>query len=176
MSTNHTPNYNLSQWERADKVLMDDFNADNAKLDAAIAAVAQRAETLSGNKAEQSALEAETAARTAAVNAINTALAKRGNCRVEVFLYAGASTSDGGYSNVITFSGKPAFFLIAGVNTAIFGGGPGKPVNCVFNVDGRSANQAMQASWSGNTVTLTGDQRALASSGSLVVVFYALDA
>ncbi len=31
-----TPNYKLNQWERHDRVLMDDFNADNAKLDAAI--------------------------------------------------------------------------------------------------------------------------------------------
>ena len=33
MSTNHTPNYSLSQWERSDKVQMDDFNADNARID-----------------------------------------------------------------------------------------------------------------------------------------------
>ena len=37
MSTNHTPNFNLSQWEAGDKVLRTDFNADNAKIDAALA-------------------------------------------------------------------------------------------------------------------------------------------
>lgn len=36
MSTNHTPNFNLCQWEAADKVLRDDFNQDNAKIDAAL--------------------------------------------------------------------------------------------------------------------------------------------
>ena len=36
MSTNHTPNFNLSQWEETDKVLRTDFNADNAKIDAAL--------------------------------------------------------------------------------------------------------------------------------------------
>ena len=36
MSTNHTPNYQLSQWERSDRVQMEDFNADNAKIDAAL--------------------------------------------------------------------------------------------------------------------------------------------
>lgn len=36
MSTNHTPNYNLSQWEATDKVLRVDFNGDNAKIDAAL--------------------------------------------------------------------------------------------------------------------------------------------
>ncbi len=32
-----TTNYKLNQWERHDRVLMDDFNADNAKIDAALA-------------------------------------------------------------------------------------------------------------------------------------------
>lgn len=38
MPTNHTENFNLSQWEKTDKVQMEDFNADNVKIDAAIAA------------------------------------------------------------------------------------------------------------------------------------------
>ena len=37
MSTNHTQNYQLCQWEPADRVLREDFNADNAALDAALA-------------------------------------------------------------------------------------------------------------------------------------------
>ena len=36
MSTNYTQNYSLCQWEPQDKVLRTDFNADNAKLDAAL--------------------------------------------------------------------------------------------------------------------------------------------
>ena len=35
---NYTGNYQLNQWEKTDRVLMDDFNADNAKLDAALKA------------------------------------------------------------------------------------------------------------------------------------------
>ena len=38
MSTNHTPNFNLCQWEADDKVLRSDFNADNQKIDAALRA------------------------------------------------------------------------------------------------------------------------------------------
>ena len=34
---NHTTNYQLNQWAKSDQVLMEDFNADNAKLDAALA-------------------------------------------------------------------------------------------------------------------------------------------
>lgn len=37
MSTNHTPNYNLCQWEATDQVLRSDFNQDNDKIDAALA-------------------------------------------------------------------------------------------------------------------------------------------
>ena len=36
MSTNHTANYNLCQWEATDQVLRTDFNQDNAKIDAAL--------------------------------------------------------------------------------------------------------------------------------------------
>ena len=36
MPSNQTPNYQLSQWERSDKVRMEDFNADNAKIDEAL--------------------------------------------------------------------------------------------------------------------------------------------
>ncbi len=33
----HTPNYNLSQWSPEDRILRDDFNADNDRIDAALA-------------------------------------------------------------------------------------------------------------------------------------------
>ena len=33
-----TTNYQLNQWEKTDRILMDDFNADNQKIDAALAA------------------------------------------------------------------------------------------------------------------------------------------
>ena len=36
MATNHTINYQLNQWEPTDQVLRTDFNADNAKIDAAL--------------------------------------------------------------------------------------------------------------------------------------------
>lgn len=36
MPSNFTTNFNLSQWEADDKVLRADFNADNAKIDAAL--------------------------------------------------------------------------------------------------------------------------------------------
>jgi hypothetical protein len=32
-----TTNYQLNQWDETDRILREDFNADNAKIDAAIA-------------------------------------------------------------------------------------------------------------------------------------------
>jgi len=41
MPSNYTSNYNLNQWEPDDRVLRTDFNADNAKIDAALAKKAE---------------------------------------------------------------------------------------------------------------------------------------
>lgn len=38
---NKTANYNLNQWEKSDRVLMEDFNNDNAKIDAALKEAAE---------------------------------------------------------------------------------------------------------------------------------------
>ena len=54
---NKTPNYQLNQWAKSDRVLMDDFNADNAKIDAAL-------------KANASAISSEVSARKSAVAAL----------------------------------------------------------------------------------------------------------
>ena len=34
---NYTANYHLTQWEKNDHIMMDDFNENNAKIDAALA-------------------------------------------------------------------------------------------------------------------------------------------
>ena len=47
---NRTTNYKLCQWERSDKVLMEDFNEDNAKIDGALAAVRDRVNTLTAGR------------------------------------------------------------------------------------------------------------------------------
>ena len=36
-----TTNYQLNQWAKSDRVLMEDFNSDNAKIDAALAGKAE---------------------------------------------------------------------------------------------------------------------------------------
>ena len=173
---NKTPNYNLNQWEPEDRVLRTDFNADNAKLDGVLAALSGQV----AEKVDQTALEAEIKARTSALAAVNTALNRCGNCRVETFTYTGdGAYGTAGYTTkILRFSAKPAFFMITGVHTIIFGGGPRDPVSCVYSVDGRSGNSNLTASWSGNSVTLTGDGRQVANQSNvqyLAVVFYAED-
>ena len=84
MPTNHTPHYNLSQWERDDRILMEDFNEDNTKIDTALARLE------------------ETAAEHAA------ALARRGNCQVYTTTYTG----NGGSSKSLYFPGKPLLIVI----------------------------------------------------------------
>ena len=61
MASNYTTNYNLCQWEPTDAVQRVDFNTDNAKLDAALAAKAEAAALNSltqtvNQKASQSAI------------------------------------------------------------------------------------------------------------------------
>ena len=68
MATNHTTNYNLNLWEANDKFVREEFNENTSKLDAAIKAVDTKANT----KADQTALTAETNARTAAVQSLES--------------------------------------------------------------------------------------------------------
>ena len=84
---NHTTNYSLSQWVKSDQVKMEDFNADNAKIDGALAA--------------QAALLAGLEVR-------------KGNCRIECHNYVGTGNSGPEHPTVITFSRQPMFVIIFG--------------------------------------------------------------
>lgn len=97
----HTTNYQLSQWSMEDRIRMEDFNGDNQKIDAAL-------------KAEANARAAETAARKSADAALQTALAKCGNCRMELLTYTGTGTYGSDKPTKISFSTRPALFLAMG--------------------------------------------------------------
>ena len=109
MPANHTPNYNLNQWEPEDRVLRADFNTDNAKIDAAIQAVDVKAD----RKADTSALEALTQRVTAQGTTLTehaASMTKLGNCR----LYTTTYTGDGEFSHTIPFPHRPAMVFIHG--------------------------------------------------------------
>ena len=73
MATNQTANYDLNQWLSTDQVLRTDFNADNAKVDAALAGLAETA----AGKAEQTSLDALAASKAeqTAVDALSAQVA-----------------------------------------------------------------------------------------------------
>ena len=86
MATNQTANYDLNQWLSTDQVQRTDFNADNAKLDAALAGKAE-AETVS---ALQTAVAAK--AEQTAVDALSAQVAALP--RIAAGTYVGTGTSD----------------------------------------------------------------------------------
>ena len=83
-----TSNYQLNQWEKTDRILMEDFNGDNAKVDAALA---EQAADLSAQAVK---------------------LAKCGNCEIYTTSYDGT----GGYGvdapNSLTFPYDPLFVAV----------------------------------------------------------------
>lgn len=56
-----TPRYQLSQWEKTDRILMEDFNADNANLEAALTALNTGKADLAAFNSAKSALQTEDA-------------------------------------------------------------------------------------------------------------------
>ena len=105
MSTNHTSNYQLSQWVKSDQVKMEDFNADNAKIDAALASKASV--TAVNGKADKSALSA----LQSTVSGQSTALGLR-NCRFVTGAYTGTGKYGAANANTLTFPQKPVFLRV----------------------------------------------------------------
>ena len=80
-----TQNYQLSQWEKTDRIEMEDFNADNSKVDAALAAQAA---------------------------ALTAGLATKGNCRIERYTYVGTGTYGKSAPNSMTFVERPLLMVL----------------------------------------------------------------
>ena len=134
---NHTQNYQLSQWEKSDKVLMDDFNADNAAIDAA--------------------LKAETDARTAAVSSLSSSR----NCQAVITGYTGSGVSGESNPNYLSFARRPLFIHIGGNNgtglSVVYG-------QTTVHVSGVSSLRDVYLTWSGNSVSWYEDGKGYASS------------
>ena len=85
---NQTANYGLSQWEATDRILMEDFNNDNAAIDAALAA----------HDGDIAALEA--------------AVAGKGNCKIWTTSYVGTGKYGAAVPNSLIFPWNPDVVLI----------------------------------------------------------------
>ena len=125
MNMNHTTNYQLSQWESTDRILMSDFNGDNAKIDAAL-----------------KEHDDELAALTAAADGF-------GNCRIYFDTYTGTGSG----ATVLTFPKKPRLVYLTSVNdrAAIT---LAQGVTETFAYYGGSA-QHMDVAWTETTVSIT---------------------
>ena len=159
---NKTQNHHLSQWEKSDRVLMEDFNADNAKIDGAL-------------KAEADARAAETAA-------LRAAITKFGNCRVETQTYTGTGKCGADNPTRITFPAMPTFFVVFGGGSVAVGLGGDDHIISVTYTSGQSYSfgcSGYSVTWTGNQMTLRTDymQSQLNSSNALyhVVSFYKMD-
>ena len=85
---NKTTNYQLSQWEKTDRIQMENFNSDNAKIDTALKANAD------------------------AVAAAAAALENCGNCRIVYGSYTGNGKYGSDNPNTLTFNGKPVLVIV----------------------------------------------------------------
>ena len=87
---NKTANFQLTQWEKTDRIMMEDFNRDNAAIDAALKSSAD------------------------GVAALQTALASCGNCKIVYGTYTGNGKYGSANPNKLTFNGDPLFVIIKG--------------------------------------------------------------
>ena len=136
MASNYTTNYQLNQWEAGDQVLRTEFNQDNQKIDGAL-------------KANAEAIAAEVADREAAGTALETTLAGKGNCQIELKTYTGTGTYGSGNRNSLTFSSKPTVVLLIGDRTwawFLYG------TSYAYGISDDGVISAIDQSWTGNTV------------------------
>ena len=94
MASNHTQHYALNRWDLEDQIIMDDFNEDNEKIDAA----------LHDNAAALSALQST-------LNTHGTLT------RFAYGSYVGAGDSGPNAPNVLTFDFYPALVLVSADNS-----------------------------------------------------------
>ena len=93
---NKTANFQLTQWEKTDRIMMEDFNRDNAAIDTALKANAD------------------------GVAALQTALASCGNCKIVYGTYTGTDKYGDKNPNTLTFAHKPVFVDIQQVSPTSF--------------------------------------------------------
>ena len=126
LSINKTANFQLTQWEKTDRIMMEDFNRDNAAIDAALKSSAD------------------------GVAALQTALAGAGNCKIEVKTYTGTGTYGSSNPNTLTFSAAPLLVLLGGGQGLIMGLLPGCTV---AKTSFEEIGYTCSVDWNGSSVT-----------------------
>lgn len=141
MATNQTTNYQLNQWESTDAVQRVDFNADNAKIDAALAAKAE----LSNHEA----LAQTVSGLSATIEEHTAALTGCGNCQIQLMTYQG----NGSKSRTLTFECIPKFLFITAHNCWLSAIGGAQIGYGYYSTSGRWIHPGL--TWSGTSITLT---------------------
>ena len=86
----YTTNYQLPQWVKSDRIMMDNFNDANAKIDTALKNHDDVLDTLTGQ------------------------LTEKGNCRIVYGSYVGSGQAGPSNPCTLTFDGKPlAVFIMS---------------------------------------------------------------
>lgn len=151
MPSKQTTNYHLSQWVKSDKVLMDDFNADNLAIDAALAGKAESsALNALSQRVDGKADAAELSEVKQTVSGHTTAMSKKGNCIVHYQTYTGNGKNGSSDPTVIKFPNAPQFVVVHNGRLSIMAA---RGMTTVFARDGSSA-QALHASWPGTSLSL----------------------
>ena len=145
MATNQTTNYQLNQWEPTDAVQRVDFNADNAKLDAALNALS-----------DQVAKKADEEDLTALSESVAAVSAGMGNCDMELLTYTGTGAMGQSSPTRITFSSLPDAFLVVGDLAILLGRGGVKEaiLACKDVTYSESFVSSSSLTWTGTQMSL----------------------
>ena len=123
---NKTANFQLTQWEKTDRILMEEFNSDNEKIDTALKASAD------------------------GVAALQTALAGAGNCEIGMISYTGTGKSGDSDPTTVTFPKMPAGFFLCGAETYLVVRGGDDHALMIYYTGSTTYVSQMQVSWKGN--------------------------
>ena len=154
---NKTANFQLTQWEKTDRILMEEFNSDNEKIDTALKSSAD------------------------GVAALQTALASCGNSQIGISTYTGTGTRGEEYPTVITFPKMPTVFFVRGRGTFFAAQGGASEGSLIVYDSGSAQIRDALLSWSGNQLSIVSSNNAkyqLNTDNSLywVLALYQMDA
>ena len=175
-----TTNYKLSQWEKSDRIQMEDFNGDNAKLEAALKAqagtLAAHGASLDGMKTHAATLSAHgttlashtasldamkthaatLSAHETALAALNSAVSKRGNCQIQFLSYPGSNGGIASKPKTLTFSHRPMAIFLYGSGNHFTWAARGF-TRALLNVN----TAAIHFTWNDRSVTWYGDNSSI---------------
>lgn len=126
-----TGNYQLKQWEKTDRIQMEDFNADNAKTDQALAQ--QRDELV----------------------ALTAAAALYGNCKIVSGTYTGNGAVGQGHPTTLTFPNGVPLIIFIRSEERIGSNNPNMTLTygCTWSATFDTDSQSMvYVTWSDNSV------------------------